>query len=70
MKRIYTGPSLIARAIVAELNDIGIAPIERNDMQSSALAGFGSAIPDQLQLFVREDQENKARLVVEKFAAP
>ena len=69
MIRIYTGPSLIAKAIVAELNDLCISPIERNDMQSSIVAGFGSAIPDQLQLFVRPDQQEQASAVVHKFEA-
>ncbi|MDB2463689.1 DUF2007 domain-containing protein [Flavobacteriaceae bacterium] len=67
MKRIFTGPSLVAGAITAELNDIGISPVVRNDMQSGAIAGFGGGVLDQVQLLVREDQYEQAFEVAQKF---
>jgi hypothetical protein len=38
--RIYTGPTLIAKGLVARLNEIGISPIERNDHDSSVHDDF------------------------------
>lgn len=67
MKRIFTGPSLVAGAITAELNDMGISPVVRNDMQSGAIAGFGGGVLDQVQLLVREDQYKQAVEVAKKF---
>ncbi len=67
MKRIFTGPSLVAGAITAELNDIGISPVVRNDTQSGAIAGFGGGVLDQVQLLVREDQYEQAFEVAQKF---
>ena len=67
MKRIFTGPSLVAGAITAELNDMGISPVVRNDMQSGAIAGFGGGGLDQVQLLVREDQYEQAFEVAQKF---
>ena len=67
MKRIFTGPSLVAGAITAELNDIGISPVVRNDTQSGAIAGFGGGVLDQVQLLVREDQYEQAFKVAQKF---
>ncbi len=67
MKRIYTGPSLVAGAIIAELNDLDISPITRNEMQSGAMAGFGGGVLDQIQLLVREDQYDRAIAVANKF---
>ena len=67
MKRIFTGPSLVAGAITAELNDIGISPVVRNDMQSGAIAGFGGGVLDQVQLLVRDDQYEQAFEVAQKF---
>lgn len=67
MKRIFTGPSLVAGAITAELNDMGISPVVRNDMQSGAIAGFGGGVLDQVQLLVREDQYEEAVEVAKKF---
>lgn len=67
MKRIFTGPSLVAGAITAELNDMGISPVVRNDTQSGAIAGFGGGVLDQVQLLVREDQYEQAIEVAQKF---
>lgn len=67
MKRIFTGPSVVAGAITAELNDIGISPVVRNDMQSGAMAGFGGGVFDQVQLLVRQDQYAQALEVAQKF---
>jgi hypothetical protein len=67
MKRIFTGPSLVAGAITAELNEMGISPVVRNDMQSGAIAGFGGGVLDQVQLLVREDQYEQAFEVAQKF---
>jgi hypothetical protein len=67
MKRIFTGPSLVAGAITAELNDLGISPVTRNEMQSGAMAGFGGGVLDQVQLLVRKDQYDQAIAVANKF---
>ena len=67
MKRIFPGPSLVAGAITAELDDMGISPVVRNDMQSGAIAGFGGGVLDQVQLLVREDQYEQAVEVAKKF---
>jgi hypothetical protein len=67
MKRIFTGPSLVAGAITAELNDMGISPVVRNDTQSGAIAGFGGGVLDQVRLLVREDQYEQAFEVAQKF---
>lgn len=66
-KRIYTGPTLIAKGLVARLNEIGIAPIERNDHDSSLMAGFTASIPNQMMVFVRKDQLEQAMPVVEEY---
>lgn len=67
MVRIYTGPSLIAKGIKAALEEINISPVERNDHNSSVMAGFAASIPDQTQLFVRPDEESEALKVVKEF---
>lgn len=67
MIRIYTGPSLVAKGIIAALAEIGITPVERNDHNSSVMAGFTASIPDQTQLFVRADELESALKVVKEF---
>lgn len=66
-KRIYTGPTLIAKGLVARLNEIGISPIERNDHDSSVKAGFTASIPNQTMVFIRKDELDKANPVLEEF---
>jgi len=66
-KRIYTGPTLLAKGLVARLNDAGISPIERNDHDSSVKAGFTASIPYQTMVFVREDELNVAAPILNAY---
>lgn len=65
--RIYTGPTLIAKGLVARLNEIGISPIERNDHDSSLRAGFTASIANQTMIFIRKDQLIKAQSTIDEF---
>ncbi|SRX55656.1 DUF2007 domain-containing protein [Aequorivita sp. CIP111184] len=65
--RIYTGPTLIAKGLVARLNEVGISPIERNDHDSSLRAGFTMSIANQTMVFVRNDEMQKAQPIIEEF---
>jgi len=66
-KRIYTGPTLIAKGLVARLNEIGINPIERNDHDSSLSAGFTMSIANQTMIFIRKDEWEKAQSTIDEF---
>ncbi|HLT50178.1 DUF2007 domain-containing protein [Aequorivita nionensis] len=65
--RIYTGPTLIAKGLVARLNEIGINPIERNDHDSSLRAGFTMSIANQSMVFIRKDEIEKSQATVDEF---
>lgn len=65
--RIYTGPTLIAKGLIARLNDIGISPIERNDRDSSVKAGFAMSIANQTMVFIRKDELEKAQSTIDEF---
>ncbi|MDP2687974.1 MAG: DUF2007 domain-containing protein [Aequorivita sp.] len=65
--RIYTGPTLIAKGLVARLNEIGISPIERNDHDSSVRAGFAMSIANQTMIFIRKDEMEKAQPIIDEF---
>lgn len=65
--RIYTGPTLIAKGLVARLNEIGISPIERNDHDSSLRAGFTMSIANQTMVFIRKDEMQKAQPIIDEF---
>ncbi len=65
--RIYTGPTLIAKGLVARLNEIGINPIERNDHDSSLRAGFTASIANQSMVFIRKDELDSAQSTIDEF---
>lgn len=65
--RIFTGPTLVAKGLVARLNEIGISPIERNDHDSSLRAGFTMSIANQTMVFIRKDEMEKAQETIDEF---
>lgn len=65
--RIYTGPTMVAKGLIARLNDLGISPVERNDSESAISGGFHQGVPDQLQLFIRKDQLPKAQETIDTY---
>lgn len=66
-KRLYTGPTLMAKGLSARLSEVGIVPIERNDHDSGIRSGFAISIPNQTMLFVREDEWETAAPILEEF---
>ena len=67
IKRIYTGSSLVAMGLVARLNEIGISPVERNDHESAIRAGFAASIANQMMIFIREDEMEKAQPIIDEY---
>ncbi len=65
--KIFTGSEILAQALIARLNEIGISPIERDDAQSAARAGFATPLPFQDVLFLRKDQMEKAQPIIDEF---
>lgn len=65
--RIYTGPAMIVKGLVARLNDLGISPIERNDNASSIQAGFTVGVPGQVMLYIRKDELVKAQSTIDAY---
>ncbi|MDC1325160.1 MAG: hypothetical protein ACKVGT_09365 [Flavobacteriales bacterium] len=65
--RIYTGPAMLAKGLVARLNELGIRPIERNDNASSAQAGFALGVPGQVMVFIRKDEIAVAEATIQEY---
>lgn len=57
---IFVGSPIMAMAVKNTLEEQNIAFIERNDIDSSITAGFGSA-DKAVHIFVLEGDEEKAR---------
>lgn len=67
--RIYTGPILMAEALVGRLKEVGIVPIVRDDQQNAIMFGSGSNYSDQIRIFVRKDELEKSQSIVDEFIA-
>ena len=67
--RIYTGPDLMAEALVGRLEEIGIVPIVRDDQQNAVMFGSGSNYSDQIRVFVRKDELAQAQPIADAFIA-
>jgi len=63
--KIYTGNFILIQLMVSKLEDIGIFPIVKDESESGRLAGFGAAIQGQQELFVHNDELDKAVPIVE-----
>ncbi len=67
--RIYTGPVLMAEALVVRLEEIGIVPIVRDDQKNAVMFGSGSNYSGQIRVFVRADEVAKAKPIADAFIA-
>jgi len=65
--RIYTGPILMAEALVGRLVEVDIIPIVRDDQQNAVMFGTGNNYSDQIRVFVREDELALAEPIVDEF---
>lgn len=64
---IYKGSSLIAQGLISRLNEIGITPIEKNDMQSALRSGFAWVANQQVRLFIRKDELDLAKDIIDDY---
>lgn len=64
--KIYTGSFVITKLIISRLEEIGISPVIKDETESGRLAGFGAAIPGSQELYVHEDELDKAVPLVEE----
>lgn len=63
--KVFTGNFIIVQRISQELNAIGINPVIKDETESGRLAGFGASIQGLQEIYVHEDELNKAVEVVE-----
>lgn len=63
--KIYTGSFILVNNIVSKLEKVGISPIIKDETESGRLAGFGPSIPGQQEVFVHENEIDKATPIVQ-----
>lgn len=65
--RVYTGPILVADALVGRLEEINIVPILRDDQKNAIMYGSGSNYSGQVRVFIREDELEAAQPIIDAF---
>ena len=63
-KKIFTGESIVAKQIVSRLHEIGIEAVVKDEAESARLAGFASSMLGQVEIYVNNDELEKAMVVV------
>lgn len=64
--KVYSGPYVAAEAYQLALEQAGI---ESNVVGDALLAGFGSAIPNSIEIWVHQKDVEKARAAIERYEA-
>jgi ribosomal protein L18 len=66
LMKIFSGSEILAQALQAKIEEVGVNTIVKNNIQSAKLAGFGTA--DQaVEVFIQEIDFGKANPVIEEF---
>ena len=63
--KIYTGSFIIVQLITTKLEDIGISAVIKDESESGRLAGFGASIQGQQEVYVHENELEKAIPIIE-----
>lgn len=63
--KIFSGNFIMAQRISVALEEQGISPITKDETESGRLAGFGPSISGFQELFIHEDELEKAQQIVD-----
>ena len=64
--KIFSGNFILSQAIVNQLKEIGIVAVIKDESESGRLAGFGSAIQGNQEIYVHSDELEKAKPIVQE----
>jgi len=67
--KIYTGSFIIVQQLTTKLEENGITAIIKDETESGRLAGFAASIPGSQEVYVHEDELDKAVTVVQSVLA-
>ncbi|WP_300023431.1 DUF2007 domain-containing protein [uncultured Maribacter sp.] len=62
--KIFGGNTIEAKRIELALMENDISPILKDEKESARLAGFGSPLPDLVEIYINKDEEEKALAII------
>ena len=62
--KVFGGNSIEAKRIELALKESNIEPILKDETESARLAGFGTPLPELVEIFVNKDEEARALAII------
>jgi Putative prokaryotic signal transducing protein len=66
LMKIFSGSEILALALQAKIEEIGVSTIVKNNIQSANIAGFGGS-GQAVEVFIQEVDFGKANAAIEEF---
>ena len=66
LMKVFSGSEILATALQAKIEAIGVNTVVKNNIQSARLGGFGNT-DLAVELFIQETDFSKANPVIEEF---
>lgn len=63
--RIFVGNAITSKGIINQLQEIGITAVVKDEAESARLAGFASSMLDEVEVYVHNDELEKAEKVLD-----
>ena len=65
--KVYTGTEITVQLLKGELEKIGVSSVIKDKFKSGISAGFGTGVPSAIDLFIDENNLEKAKPLIEEF---
>ncbi len=65
--RVFSGTEIQVNLLKEELNKIGITSLIKNENKSGLLAGFFGSGPSAVDLYLAEEDQEKAAAIIKEF---
>ena len=65
--KVYTGTEITVQLLKGELEKIGVSSVIKDKFKSGISAGFGTGVPSAIDLFIDENNLEKANPLIEEF---
>ncbi|WP_299324561.1 DUF2007 domain-containing protein [uncultured Maribacter sp.] len=62
--KVFGGNSIAAQRVELALKENNIEPILKDETESARLAGFGTPLPELVEIFVNKDEEVRALAII------
>ena len=62
--KVFGGNSIAAQRVELALKENNIEPILKDETESARLAGFGTPLPELVEIFVNKDEEVRALTII------